>query len=77
MVKKCLIHAILILHEITNEIYKHCVQASLNGSDITKKLQVHSWHKTWQNLTDTDTCEDIRLIQAYIYHDYYKTFSKG
>ena len=34
-------------------------------------------NKTWQNLTDIDTCENIRLIQACIYHGYYKIFSKG
>ena len=30
-----------------------------------------------QILMDTNTCENIRLIQACIYHDYYKIFSKG
>ena len=33
---------------------------------------MHLWHKTSQNLTDIDTCENIRLIKANIYHDYYK-----
>ena len=38
---------------------------------------MHLWHKTWQNLNDIDICENIRLIQACIYHDYYKISSKG
>ena len=29
-----------------------------------------------QILMDTNTCENIRLIQACIYHDYYIIFSK-
>ena len=65
----------LIVHENAHEIYKHCVQASLDDWDVAKKYQVHLWHKTWQNLTDIDTCENIRLIQACICHDYYKIFS--
>ena len=77
MVKKYLIHAILIVHESTREIYKQHVQASLDGWDVTKKHQVHLSHKTWQNLTDTDTCENIRLIEPCIYYGYYKIFSKG
>ena len=72
----CLIHVILIVHENTHEIYKHCVQVSFNGQDIAKKYQVRLWHKTKQNLTDTYTCENICLIQACIYHDYYKIFFK-
>ena len=67
----------LIVHENTHEIYKQHVQASLDDWDVAKKYQVHLSHKTWQNLTDIDTCENIRLIQACIYHDYYKIFSKG
>ena len=60
-----------------HEIYKPCVQVRLDGWGVAKKYQVHLWHKTWQDLTDTDTCENTRLIQACIYHDYYKIFSKG
>ena len=33
--------------------------------------------KTQKNLADINTCDSIRLIQACIYHEYYKTFSKG
>ena len=77
MAKKCLIHVILFVHENTHEIYKQRGQASLDGWDVAKKYQVHLWHKTLQNLTDTDTSENIRLIQACIYHGYYKMFSKG
>ena len=36
-----------------------------------------SLYKTWQNLTDIDTYENIRLIQACIYYGYYKFFSKS
>ena len=68
---------ILILYENTHEIYEKSVQASLDDWDVAKKYQVHLSHKTWQNLTDIDTFENIRLIQAYIYHDYYKSFCKG
>ena len=32
---------------------------------------------TKHGLTDIDTCENIRLIQVGIYHDYYKILSKG
>ena len=71
MVKKCLNHVILIVYENTHETYKYCVQASLDGWDVAKKYQVHLSHKTWQNLADTDTFENIRLIQAFIYHGYY------
>ena len=77
MVKKCVIHAVLILHDNTHEIYKQRVQASLNDLGVAKKYKVHLSHKTWQNLTDTDTCKNILLIQACIYHDYYESFSKG
>ena len=66
-----------MVYENTYEIYKQIVQASLDNWDAAKRYQVHLWHKTWQNLTDIDTCENIRLIQACIYHDYYKIFSKG
>ena len=64
-------------YESTHEIYKQSVQASLDGWGVAKRDQVHLWHKTGQNLTDIDTCENIRLTQACIYHDYYKIFSKG
>ena len=79
MVKKFInvIYSILIVHENTHEIYKQRVQASLDDRGVTKKYQVHLSHKTWQNLTDTDTCENMRLIQACIHHGYYKIFSKG
>ena len=77
MVKKCIIHAILIIYENTHEIYKQPIQASLNDLGVAKKYEVHLSHKTWQNLTDIDTCEDISLIQACIYQEYYKIFSKG
>ena len=77
MAKKYLIHAILIVYENTCEIYKQRVLASLNGLDVAKKNQVHLSHKTGKNLTDTNSCENIRLIQACIYHDYCKIFSKG
>ena len=33
--------------------------------------------KQGKNLTGIDTCENIRLIQACIYHDYYQCFPKG
>ena len=33
--------------------------------------------KQVKNLTDIDTCKNIRLIQACIYHDYYKFSPKG
>ena len=58
----CLIHVILIVHENTHEIYKHCVQVSFDGQGVARKYQVHLWGKTWQNLTDIDTCENIPLI---------------
>ena len=77
MVRKCLIHSTLIVYENTHEIYQHWVQADLDDWDVAKKYQVHLLHKTWQNLTDIDTRENIRLIQASIYHGYYKIFSKG
>ena len=35
-----------------------------------------STKQTEQNLTDIDTRENIRLIQACTYHDYYKISSK-
>ena len=38
---------------------------------------MHLWPKTWQNLTNIDTCENIRLIQACIYHDHDNSLSKG
>ena len=76
MASKCLIHAVLIVHENTHEIYKQRVQANLDGLDVAKKYKAHPSHKTKQNLTNTDTCENNRLIQACIYHDYYKIFSK-
>ena len=72
MVRKFLIYAILIVHENTHEIYKHCVQVGLDDWDTAKKYQAHLWHKTWQNLTGIIKCENIRLIQTYIYHDYSK-----
>ena len=77
MVKKCPNHAILIVHEDTHEIYKQRVQASLDGSSVVKKCQVPLWYETWQTLTDIDTCKNIRLIQAFIYHGYYNIISKG
>ena len=77
MVKECLIRAILIVYENTNEIYRHCVQVDLHDLGVAKKCQVHLWHKTWPNLTDINTCENICLIQACIYCGYYKTFSRG
>ena len=76
MVKKCLIHAILIAYENTHEIYEQRVQASLDDWDVAKKFQVHLWRQTWQNLTNIDTYENIRSIQACIYHGYYKIFSR-
>ena len=76
MVRKCLIHAILIVYENTREIYKQNVQVDLDGCGVAKGHQVHLSHKTWQNLTDFDTCENICLIQACINHGYYKYFSK-
>ena len=51
------------------------MQANLDGRGVAKRYQVHLWHKTWQNLTDIDTCENIRLIKACIYHGYYTIFS--
>ena len=72
MVKKCLFYAILIVYENTHEIYKHCLQVDLDGWGVAKRYQVHLWHKTGKNLTDTDRFENIHLIQACIYHDYYK-----
>ena len=63
----------LIIHENTLEIYKHFVQVDLDDWDVAKKNQVHLWQKIWQNLTDTDTCENIYV---YIYHGHYKFFSK-
>ena len=77
MVKKCPIYVVLIVHENTHEFYQQRVQASLDGWGVAKKYQVHLWHKTWQKFTDTDTSENIRLIQVCIYHGYYKRFSKG
>ena len=77
MVKKCVIHAILMVLENTYEIYKQHVQAGLDDWGIAKKYEVHLSHKTWQNLTDINTCENIRLIRACIYQDYDKFFSKG
>ena len=77
MAKKRPSHAILILNENTHEVYKHCVQVTLDGSGVAKKYQVYLRHKPWQNLTEIDTCENIRLIQACIYHGYYKMLSKG
>ena len=63
MVKKCLNHAILIVHENIHAIYKRCAQASLDGSGVAKRYQVHLSHKTEQFLkTDINTCENIRLI---------------
>ena len=62
MANSCDINCILNTHEI----YKHCVQVDLDGWDVTKRYQVHLWHKTGQNLTDTDTGENIRLIQGCI-----------
>ena len=44
-------HAILITHQNTHEIYRHCVQVDLDDSDVVKKYQVYLRHKTWQNLT--------------------------
>ena len=70
MVKKCLIHAILIVYENTHEIYKHCVEVDLDGGGVAKNYQVHLWHK------NTAKCDHIRLIQACILLDYYKIFSK-
>ena len=77
MVKKCLIHAKLTVYENIHQICKQLVQIDLDDLDAAKKYQAYLWHKTKQNLTGTDTCENIRLIQAYIYHGYYKMFSKG
>ena len=77
MVKEYLIHAILFADKNTHEIYKQHVQAGLDDLDVANKYQAHLWHKARQNLTGIDTCENIRLIQACIYHDYYKIFSKG
>ena len=48
------------------------MQASLGSWGVATKYQVHLSHKTWQNLADIDTCENIRLIQVCIYHSYYK-----
>ena len=70
-------HAILIVHESTHKIYKRCVRVSLDGLGVAKKYQVHLYLKTKQNLTDIDTYENIRLIQACTYDDYYKISSKG
>ena len=66
-----------MVHENTHEIYKQGIQASLDNRGVAKKYQVQLSHKRWQNLTDNDTCENIRLIQACIYHGCYKFFSKG
>ena len=49
----------------------------LDDWDVAKKYQVYLWHKTGQNLTDINTFENIRLIQACMFHGYYKIFSKG
>ena len=67
----------LIAYENTHEIYKQSVQVSLDDKDVVKKYQVHLQWQTGQNLTKIDTCENIGLIQACIYHGYYKIFSEG
>ena len=77
MVKEFLIHAILIVYENVYEIYKQNVQGSWDDWDIVKKYQVHLRRQTGQNVTDTDTRENICLIQPCINHGYYKMFSKG
>ena len=74
---KCLNHAILIVHENKQEIYKHYVQVSLDGYGVAKRYQMHLWRNTWQNLTTISTCQNIRLMQACIYYGYYKISSKG
>ena len=53
------------------------MQVDLYDWDVAKKYQVHLWDKTWPNLIDIDTSENIRLIQACMYHGYHKIFSKG
>ena len=77
MVKECLNHAILIVHENIHETYKHLVQVNLDGAGVAKRYQVHLQHQTGKNLTDINKCENIHLIQACIYHNYYKIYSKG
>ena len=67
----------LIAYENTHEIYKQSVQVSLDDKDVVKKYQVHLQWQTGQNLTKIDTCENIGLIQACIYHGCYKIFSEG
>ena len=61
----------------THEIYKHYVQVSLDDWRVAKKYQALLWHKTWQNLTAIDVFGNIRLIQACIYHGYYKIFQRA
>ena len=40
------------------------------------KIHMKSINSAQQNLTDIDTCENIRLIQACVYHGYFKILSK-
>ena len=41
MVKKCVIDAILTVHENTHEILKDYAQVDLDGPDVAKKYQGH------------------------------------
>ena len=46
MVKEYLIDVVLIVHENTHEIDKHCVQANLDGKDVVMKYLEHLYYKT-------------------------------
>ena len=77
MVKECLDCEVLIVHENIDEIWRERAQVNLDCCGGAMIYQVRLWHKTVQNLADTDTCQNIRLIQACIYHCYYKISFKG
>ena len=84
MAKKRLNRAVLIVHEDTHEVYtsKYILTCTLRTSKCgwlrcCQEIPSALMTQTGQNLTDIDTCENIRLIQFCICHGYYKLFSKG
>ena len=77
MVKECLDYEVLIAHENIDEIYRQRARVSLDVEGAAKKYRVYLWQQTEQNLTDTNTCENICLVLAYIYHGYHGISSKA
>ena len=74
-VKKYLNDVVLFVHENTHEIYKRYVKSKFDLR-YCQEIPIALVPQNMLKLAGIDTYENIRLIQACIYHYYCKSLSK-